>query len=79
VVYVKRKDWPRAIDAVEAALKIDPFSPESRSILIAIYLETGDHAKARAQFDILGVIHPDRREQIRPWFEERLRQRSGLR
>jgi hypothetical protein len=73
VLHAQRKAWPQALRAAQAAVKADPFRAESRAILITAYLETGDRDRARAEFERLGVLHPDYQEKIRAWFAERLR------
>lgn len=73
VISVRRQDWPRALEAAEAAVRLDPFGSENRAVLISVLLATGDHARARAEFDVLGALDPAHQERIRPWFEQRLR------
>lgn len=72
VILMKRHNGPGAVDAARAAVAANPFSAEARAVLIGAYLETGDRSAARAEFDRLGVIHPDHRDRIRAWFEERV-------
>jgi predicted CXXCH cytochrome family protein len=73
VLHAQRKAWPEALRAAQAAVRVGPFRAESRALLITACFETGDRARAAAEFEALGVIHPDYQEKIRPWFAERLR------
>ncbi|MCI0456642.1 MAG: hypothetical protein L0Z62_06645, partial [Gemmataceae bacterium] len=68
-VLAKRRAWPQALEAARAAVKADPFRPESRALLIAAHLETGKRALAQAEFDTLGAIDPAYQAKLRPWFE----------
>jgi hypothetical protein len=73
-VLARRRAWSEARRAVEASLALDPFRAEARALSIAIHLETGERARAAAEFDVLGVVQPDHRERIREWFNGRMRQ-----
>jgi hypothetical protein len=70
---VKRRDWPGASDAVEAALKTDPFNIEARAVFVSVLLETGERDRAVKEFGILGTIDPAKKVALEAWFAERLR------
>jgi protein involved in temperature-dependent protein secretion len=72
VTYVRQENWPRALEAAEAAIRLEPFHAESRSTLIAILLATGEYVRARKEFETLGTIDPAYQERIRAWFEARI-------
>ena len=73
VVYAKRKAWPEAVKAAQAALQADPFVAESRGLLIMGLLETGERDRAQAEFDSLGVLDPNYQERIWTQFAGQLR------
>jgi predicted CXXCH cytochrome family protein len=73
VLHAQRKAWPEALQRAQAAVRADPFRAESRALLITACFETGDRARAEAEFEALGVLQPDYQEKLRPWFAERLR------
>lgn len=68
LLLMKRQAWPQARASVQAALKINPFDPDLRSLLVAIHLESGDFTAAQQEFDRLGVIDAGYQEQLRPQF-----------
>jgi hypothetical protein len=73
VIRVKRRDWPGALDAVQAALKTDPFNIEARAVLVSVLFENGERDRAVKEFTILGAIDPAKKVGLEAWFAERLR------
>jgi hypothetical protein len=71
-VRVQKKAWPQALEAARSAVRLDPFRPEARGLLIEALLETGDRAQAQAEMDVLGVIDPSYQEKLRPKVAGRL-------
>jgi tetratricopeptide (TPR) repeat protein len=71
-VLLKRKAWPQAVTAAEAAVRGNPFRPQSRELLITALLETGNVAGAKAEFDVVGVIDPAYQAKLRERFGARL-------
>jgi tetratricopeptide (TPR) repeat protein len=65
--YAKREAWPRAVEAAQTALQIDPFAVEARVVLVQAHLAMGKRAQALAEFEVLGVLHPATQARIRPW------------
>ncbi|HYT93657.1 MAG TPA: tetratricopeptide repeat protein, partial [Gemmataceae bacterium] len=72
LIQLRRQAWPEALAAAQTAVRLDPFRPEARALLIMASLETGNRARAQAEFDVLGVIDPGYQQKLRPQFAERL-------
>jgi tetratricopeptide (TPR) repeat protein len=69
-VLEKRKAWPEAIAEAREAIRGDPFRAESRGILIAALLASGDGKQAREELAVVGVIDPAYQKELRERFAE---------
>ena len=45
---------------------------QSRALLVTALIETGNRARAEAEFGVLGAVNPAYQEKIRAWFNKRL-------
>jgi tetratricopeptide (TPR) repeat protein len=72
IVYTRQANWPHALRAAQAAVRLNPFSGEARSLLIAVHLAMADFAQARAEFNVLGSIDRAQQDRMRAWFQERI-------
>ncbi len=75
-VLVRRAAWAEALEAAQKAVKLDPFRPEIRELLIRIALERGDRARARQEYQILGVLDAAYQQTIRPRYAARLEEKE---
>ncbi len=62
-------DWPAAIAACKAALRIDPTNLEARRLLIAGAVMNGDLALARAESRIYLAFDAPDADRVRRWLE----------
>jgi Tfp pilus assembly protein PilF len=70
-------EWAAAVGAAQEALRLEPASAATRSLLIQCYLATGDGEKADVQFATLLHSTPDeRRPGLHRWFETERRRLS---
>jgi Flp pilus assembly protein TadD len=68
----RRGAWPESLAAARAAVRGNPFRPETREVLIAALLATGDAAGARVEFDAVGAIDPAYQAKLRERFGNRI-------
>ena len=69
----------RRVGAILArlGLELHPTNTATRSLLVQCLLASGDREQAAAEYEAIRQLTPeDRRERLRLWFEERLRQLS---
>jgi tetratricopeptide (TPR) repeat protein len=64
----RREDWPEVLRECQAGLRLDPTSVDSRTLLVQYYANTGDPARARAEFEALLALKPPRAAELRRWF-----------
>jgi hypothetical protein len=67
-VAAEREDWNGVLRECQAGLRIDPFSAESRTLLVLCYAKTGAPDRARAEFEDLLALKPPKEEELRRWF-----------
>jgi hypothetical protein len=68
-------EWQRAAGECRQALELHPANTATRSLLVQCLLAAGDREQAAAEYETIRRLTPeDRRERLRLWFEERLRQ-----
>jgi tetratricopeptide (TPR) repeat protein len=63
--------WPPAIDACRAALKLDPTNLEARRLLIVGAVMTGDLTLARSEYRTYLAFDPPDAAALRGWIESR--------
>src|SRR5262249_8954831 len=64
----ERRDWPAALQACEAALRLNPTSDETRRLLVTCCLHAGQQERARKEFETLLASNPGSAESLREWF-----------
>jgi hypothetical protein len=62
-------DWPGAVAAAEAAIRINPERVAARSLLIQSLLRAQQPEKADAEFRVLLRLYPASREVWQHWYE----------
>lgn len=68
-----RQDWPKALQEIAEAIKLNPAAQEMRLLRIACLLRTGKEDQARAELNALVAIRYSERDKLLRWFEEQLR------
>jgi tetratricopeptide (TPR) repeat protein len=64
----EKERWPEALQECRAALRLNPFSPQARLLMVKCMLRTGDRPQAQTEFErLLGLGAPDP-EKLRQWF-----------
>jgi tetratricopeptide (TPR) repeat protein len=63
-------DWDRALDGCQKALRINPFSHESRLLEVQCLLALGRKDRARVEFATFLALRPPGAEEWRHWFAE---------
>jgi tetratricopeptide (TPR) repeat protein len=53
--------WPAALAAAREALRLDPSHPNARSVLVDVYLQTGQPSRARREAETLQILDPAQR------------------
>jgi hypothetical protein len=61
---VLRKDWAGAAAEGEVVVRLHPFHTEARHLLLLSYVQLGDRAKARAEFETLRRLNPALEEAL---------------
>jgi hypothetical protein len=64
------EDWPGAVSACRAALRLNPELLEARSLLIQGYLGSHQPEKADAEFQTLLRFYPASREVWQQWYAQ---------
>lgn len=73
-VFADGREWKKAIEASEAALKLDPVRVEARRVLMTSLLKLGEIARARAELEtLIGLLGPEEEPLLRRWFAEQVR------
>jgi tetratricopeptide (TPR) repeat protein len=70
-------DWPGAVAACEAAIRLNPELVAARSLLIQALLRSRQPEKADAEFRTLVRLYPASREVWEPWYEDQKRAVPG--
>ncbi len=65
-----RGQWDAAVDACRASLRLNPFEPRTRMLLIDCLIHQGEKQRARDEFEILLALRSSPPEQLRKWFKE---------
>ncbi len=71
--FALRKQWDRASADCIAALRLNPFEPRVRMLLIDCLVQQGRQQRARDELEILLALRSSPPEEIRKWFEELIR------
>jgi tetratricopeptide (TPR) repeat protein len=66
-------DWEGTARECRELLQSNPAHINARLLLVAYHLETGDRAKARAEFDAVLALRPADPDAMRRWFAEKSR------
>jgi tetratricopeptide (TPR) repeat protein len=64
------RNWTRAVDECQQALRLNAFKWEVRKLLIRCYLAMGKKADARREFDLLLALEPPEREALQRWYDQ---------
>ncbi|HEY7308427.1 MAG TPA: tetratricopeptide repeat protein [Gemmataceae bacterium] len=67
-----RKKWTEAVQSCREALRLNPFEPRTRMLLIDCLVHLGEKQNARDEFKTLLALGPDEPEKVRKWFDELL-------
>jgi tetratricopeptide (TPR) repeat protein len=63
-------DWDQAIRACRESLRLEPFNPAPRSLLIQCYLAAGYRDRAAAEYETLRHLTPaGRRQDLQRWYD----------
>ena len=68
-----RQQWGKAVDACDAALRLNPFETRIRMLLIDCLIHQDQRRRARDEFKILLALRPSRRDEMQKWFNEQMR------
>ena len=71
-----RQQWGKAVDACDAALRLNPFETRIRMLLIDCLIHQDQRRRARDEFKILLALRPSRRDEMRKWFNEQMSVRT---
>jgi tetratricopeptide (TPR) repeat protein len=72
------RDWAAATDACKKALRIEPFQPGTRSLLIQCYLVAGHPQRAEKEYQTLKQLTPEaKRDSLRRWYDEARKRFAG--
>jgi hypothetical protein len=67
-------DWSEAVEECDAALRLNPFSIEARSLLVSCLVRIGDRGRAQTEFDkLLGCSPKDQQATWKDWFHQQTR------
>jgi tetratricopeptide (TPR) repeat protein len=64
----KARNWAKALAECLEALRLNPFSIETRMVQIRCLLASGRKDEAQAAFKILAALEPSRAEELGRWF-----------
>jgi tetratricopeptide (TPR) repeat protein len=67
--YGRQRDLPRALEELRRGLQRNPGDVPSRTLLVNLYLDQGDKARARAEFELLLAVDPSNKDELRRRFE----------
>jgi tetratricopeptide (TPR) repeat protein len=65
--------WEEAGREAVEALRLNPFRPLARKILIQSHLNQSDTARAKAEFETLMALNPAERAALQNWFDQQKR------
>jgi hypothetical protein len=69
--HAQERDWEKASAACRTALTFEPTNVPSRQLLIRCYLQLGDQARAKEEFDrCLALLRADQQDAFRHWFAQ---------
>jgi hypothetical protein len=69
-LWMIRKNWKQTEEECLAALRLDPFQPAARKILVECHIRQGKRGTAEEEFAKLLAIHPTLDKEMRTWFKE---------
>jgi Tfp pilus assembly protein PilF len=70
----QKGDWQAAKKACQDAIRLQPSNILPHQLLMTCYLEAGDRANARHEFDICMILTPaEGREKLQLWFAQQIR------
>jgi Flp pilus assembly protein TadD len=65
-----RKKWAEAVQSCREALRLNPFEPRTRMLLIDCLVHLGEKKNARTEFETLLALSPEEPDKVRHWFDE---------
>jgi Tfp pilus assembly protein PilF len=68
--YAKDRDWPKAIEECQAAIRLDPGHFDGHRLMLLCRIRTGDLEKARQELEILVALKPNQAEPLNKFFED---------
>jgi tetratricopeptide (TPR) repeat protein len=66
------KEYDRAIGECQEALTINPASIPLRSLLVSCWIQSGDKARAKEEFDFLMKLNPPNKAELQRWFDQQV-------
>jgi Flp pilus assembly protein TadD len=72
-VFSLDRNWSEAAREAAEALRLNPFQPLPRVILIQSHLRRSDLTRARQELETLIALHPSERAALERWFTEQRR------
>lgn len=67
-VHALRLEWPQAVAAADAGLRLDATSPDLRTALIQALLRTGQRERAERELTVLRSLQPKNLADVERWF-----------
>src|SRR5262249_4294311 len=64
----KAKEWAKALEACQEAIRLNPFTIEPRKVEVRCLLASGKKEQASAAFKVMLVLEPSRKEELDRWF-----------
>jgi tetratricopeptide (TPR) repeat protein len=64
----EKHQWPEALQECRSALQLNPFSPETRLLMVKCMLQTGDRLHAKSELQKLLAMGVREPEKLRQWF-----------
>jgi tetratricopeptide (TPR) repeat protein len=71
-LHATRRQWPEAVRACQAALRLDPLSVTTRYTLVGCLIRSGQKDQARAEFAKLLALNPPEPDVLRQWFDQQM-------
>ncbi len=71
--FALKKQWGEAIASCDAALRLNPFDPRTRMLLIDCLIRQGQRKRARDELKTLLALSPVEPEAVQKWFDEQMK------